>query len=92
MRPWIKALAGQAGRCMNFGPLYGIGQNAHYSYEKAGLTLHDQPIPWNAKRVGRGTYGSQERATAQQLFCTYKVTDDSRASPRMGSKKLLFIE
>jgi hypothetical protein len=23
----------------------------HYSYEKAGLTLHDQPIPWNAEAI-----------------------------------------
>src|SRR3954453_405718 len=26
-------------------------QALHYSYEKAGLTLHDQPIPWNAETV-----------------------------------------
>src|SRR5438128_511082 len=26
-------------------------QALHYSYEKAGLTLHDQPIPWNAEAV-----------------------------------------
>jgi len=26
-------------------------QALHYSYEKAGLTLHDQPIPWNAEVV-----------------------------------------
>ena len=35
-------------------PLYRIGpqpQALHYSYEKAGLTLHDQPIPWNAEAV-----------------------------------------
>jgi hypothetical protein len=23
----------------------------HYSYEKAGLTVHDQPVPWNAEAV-----------------------------------------
>src|SRR4051794_13865512 len=23
----------------------------HYSFEKAGLVLHDQPIPWNAEAV-----------------------------------------
>src|SRR5260370_7268849 len=23
----------------------------HFSYEKAGLTLYDQPIPWNAEAV-----------------------------------------
>jgi hypothetical protein len=26
-------------------------QALHYSYEKAGLTLHNQPIPWNAEAV-----------------------------------------
>src|SRR5262245_34048376 len=26
-------------------------QALHYSFEKAGLTLHDQPIPWNAEVV-----------------------------------------
>jgi hypothetical protein len=31
---------------------YGLQPQAlHYSYEKAGLTLHDQPIPWNAEAV-----------------------------------------
>jgi hypothetical protein len=35
-------------------PLYRLGpqsQALHYSYEKTGLTLHDQPIPWNAEAV-----------------------------------------
>jgi hypothetical protein len=35
-------------------PLYRISpqpQALHYSYEKAGLILHDQPIPWNAEAV-----------------------------------------
>jgi hypothetical protein len=35
-------------------PLYRLGpqsQALHYSYEKAGLILHDQPIPWNAEAV-----------------------------------------
>src|SRR5436853_745713 len=35
-------------------PLYRPGpqsQALHYSFEKAGLTLHDQPIPWNAEVV-----------------------------------------
>ncbi len=38
----------------NLWPLYRIGpqpQALHYSYEKAGLVLHDQPIPWNAEAV-----------------------------------------
>jgi hypothetical protein len=26
-------------------------QGLHYSFEKAGLTLHDQPVPWNAEAV-----------------------------------------
>src|SRR5437764_11364264 len=26
-------------------------QALHYSFEKAGLVLHDQPIPWNAEAV-----------------------------------------
>src|SRR5260370_22860604 len=35
-------------------PLYRLGpqsQALHYSYEKAGLIVHDQPIPWNAEAV-----------------------------------------
>src|SRR5438270_2280875 len=35
-------------------PLYRISpqpQALHYSYEKAGLTLDSQPIPWNAEAV-----------------------------------------
>jgi hypothetical protein len=35
-------------------PLYRLGPQAqalHYSYEKAGLIVHDQPIPWNAEAV-----------------------------------------
>jgi hypothetical protein len=35
-------------------PMSRIGlqpQALHYSFEKAGLTLHDQPIPWNAEAV-----------------------------------------
>ena len=38
----------------NLWPLYRTGpqpQALHYSYEKAGLVLHDQPIPWNAEAV-----------------------------------------
>lgn len=26
-------------------------QTLHFSFEKAGITLHDQPIPWNAEAV-----------------------------------------
>jgi hypothetical protein len=35
-------------------PLYRIGaqpQALHYSYEKAGLVVNDQPVPWNAEAV-----------------------------------------
>src|SRR5260370_39824689 len=35
-------------------PLYRLGpqsQALHYSYEKAGLIVHDQPIPWEAEAV-----------------------------------------
>jgi hypothetical protein len=35
-------------------PLHRIGltqQALHASYEKAGLVLHDQPVPWNAEAV-----------------------------------------
>ena len=38
----------------NLWPLNRVGpqpQALHYSYEKAGLILHDQPIPWNAEAV-----------------------------------------
>jgi hypothetical protein len=35
-------------------PMYRMGpqpQALHFAYEKAGLTIHDQPIPWNAEAV-----------------------------------------
>ena len=52
MRPWIKRRRDWA--MHDLWPLYWMGpqpQALHYSYEKAGLTLHDQPIPWNAEAV-----------------------------------------
>ena len=52
MWPWIKRWRDWA--MHDLWPLYRIGpqpQALHYSYEKAGLTLHDQPIPWNAEAV-----------------------------------------
>jgi hypothetical protein len=52
MRPSIKRWRDWA--MDNLWPLYRIGpqpQALHYSYEKAGLVLHDQPIPWNAEAV-----------------------------------------
>jgi hypothetical protein len=52
MWPWIKRWRDWA---MNeLWPFYRISpqpQAIHYSYEKAGLTVHDQPIPWNAEGV-----------------------------------------
>jgi hypothetical protein len=52
MWPWIKRWRDWA---MNdLWPFYRISpqpQAIHYSYEKAGLTVHDQPIPWNAEAV-----------------------------------------
>src|SRR5207244_6604280 len=32
-------------------PLGAQSQALHFSYEKAGLTLQNQPIPWNAEAV-----------------------------------------
>jgi len=52
MWPWIKRFRDWA---MNdLWPFYRVSpqpQAIHYSYEKAGLTVHDQPIPWNAEAV-----------------------------------------
>jgi hypothetical protein len=52
MWPWIKRWRDWA---MNeLWPLSRIGlanQTLHFSYEKAGLVLNDQPIPWNAETV-----------------------------------------
>jgi hypothetical protein len=52
MWPWIKHLRDWAMR--DFWPLHRTGpqpQALHCSYEKAGLTLDSQPIPWNAEAV-----------------------------------------
>jgi hypothetical protein len=52
MWPWIKRWRDWA--MHDLWPLYRIGpqpQALHFSYEKAGLTIHDQPIPWNAEAV-----------------------------------------
>jgi hypothetical protein len=52
MWPWIKRWRDWA--MHDFWPLYRIGpqpQALYYSYEKAGLTLANQPIPWNAEAV-----------------------------------------
>ena len=52
MWPWIKRWRDWA--MHDLWPLYRIGpqpQALHFSYEKAGLIVHDQPIPWNAEAV-----------------------------------------
>jgi hypothetical protein len=52
MWPWIKRWRDWA--MHDLWPLYRIGaqpQALHYSYEKAGLVLQNQPIPWNAEAV-----------------------------------------
>jgi hypothetical protein len=52
MWPWIKRWRDWA--MHELWPLYRIGtqpQALHFSYEKAGLTVQDQPVPWNAEAV-----------------------------------------
>jgi hypothetical protein len=52
MWPWIKRWRAWAMR--EFWPMHRSGlqpQALHFSYEKAGLTVEDQPIPWNAEAV-----------------------------------------
>src|SRR5437868_8142710 len=53
MWPWIKRFPGSAMRDLwnlfrTAGPQ---SQALHCSYEKAGLTVDNQPIPWNAEAV-----------------------------------------
>ena len=52
MWPWIKRWRDWA--MSDFWPFSRLNpqpQAIHYSYEKAGLLVHDQPIPWNADSV-----------------------------------------
>src|SRR3954469_16402263 len=52
MWPWIKHWRDWA--MHELWPMHRIGpqpQALHFSYEKAGLVLNDQPIPWNAEAV-----------------------------------------
>src|SRR5208283_3161475 len=52
MWPWIKRWQDWA--MNNLWPITRIShrpQALHFSFEKAGLTLHDQAIPWNAEAV-----------------------------------------
>ena len=52
MWPWTRRLRDWA--MHDFWPLHRIGpqpQALHYSYEKAGLTICDQAVPWNAEVV-----------------------------------------
>src|SRR5262245_36449290 len=52
MWPWIKRWRDWAMRDFWSMPRSSPQPQAlHYSFEKAGLTLHDQPIPWNAEVV-----------------------------------------
>src|SRR5579871_1759330 len=52
MLPWIRRFRDWA--MHDLWSMHRIGpqpQALHFCYEKAGLTLHDQPIPWNAEVV-----------------------------------------
>jgi hypothetical protein len=52
MWPWTRRLRDWA--MHDFWPIHRIGpqpQAVHYNYEKAGLTVYDQAIPWNAEAV-----------------------------------------
>ncbi len=52
MWPWIKHWLDWA--MHDLWPMHRLGprpQALHYRYEKAGLTVHDQAIPWNAEAV-----------------------------------------
>jgi hypothetical protein len=52
MWPWLKRWRDWA--MHDLWPLHRIGpqqQALHASYEKAGLTVHGQPVPWNAEAV-----------------------------------------
>jgi hypothetical protein len=52
MWPWIKRWRDWAMTDLWRTPRSGLQPQAlHHSYEKAGLTLDDQPIPWNAEAV-----------------------------------------
>jgi hypothetical protein len=52
MWPWIKRWRDWAMNDLWRTPRGGFAPQAlHHSYEKAGLTLDDQPIPWNAEAV-----------------------------------------
>ncbi len=73
MWPWIKRWHDWA--MPDLWPLHRTGpqpQALYHSYEKAGLTVHDQPIPWNAEVVVvevalRLQPGSSRRKTDFQL-------------------------
>jgi hypothetical protein len=52
MWPWIKRWRDWA--MHELWPMHRLGprpQSLYFSYEKAGLTIHDQAIPWNAEAV-----------------------------------------
>ena len=51
MRPWIKRWRDWAMNDPPAHPSSAQAQSMHYSYEKAGLVIENQPIPWNAETV-----------------------------------------
>jgi hypothetical protein len=52
MWPWIKRWRDWAMTDLLRTPRTGLQpQGLHFSYEKAGLTLENQPVPWNAEAV-----------------------------------------
>ena len=48
-------------------------QGLHYSFEKAGLTLERQPIPWNAEAVTvEASNATPHRTVRQSELCRFK--------------------
>jgi hypothetical protein len=98
--PWLKRWRDWA--MHDLWPLYRIGpqpQALHYRYEKAGLLLENQPIPWNAEAVlveGRVRFdANQNRHKAD--FVLRLGTDGQRFIPEAmrrdeddGYHRLLF--
>ena len=94
MWPWIKRWRDWA--MHDLWPLYRIGpqpQALHFSYEKAGLTVDDQPIPWNAEAVlveamlrlpqtgNRRKADFQLRVPGQDSSPPSRCSSESRRSP-----------
>src|SRR5882672_8505067 len=84
MWPWIKRWRDWA--MHDLWPLTRLSlqpQALHFSYEKAGLTLHDQPIPWNAEAV------LVEGSVRLPAAIPRRKTDFQL---RLGGKELIFAE